>query len=303
MPEIDWRFASEIERFPRAVLMHRFGVVPAESSSARTGGRFLWGDMTALKVRFMRRLGIPFPNLIVAGTPCQAFSVAGARQSLDDERGNLTLQFVRIVHAIRNAEAAADGGPVLRWVLWENVPGVLSTRDNAFGCFLGGIVGADASLFPSAADERRFNDEVADEIGNSRPASERTPVKWPDAGMVAGPLARAAWRILDAQYFGLAQRRRRVFAVVGFGDGCDPAAVLFERLGLHGNPAPRREAGQDATGTLTGGAKRGVGLGTDFELGGAAARAGHFALPQRRRHGAAGCRIGDADSDPTRRFL
>jgi DNA (cytosine-5)-methyltransferase 1 len=267
-PEIDWRLASEIERFPRAVLMHRYGVVPATQSSARDSGRYLWGDMTALRVRHMRRLGIPFPNVIVAGTPCQAFSIAGARKSLDDARGNLTLQFVRMVHAIRKATRDADGRSVLRWLLWENVPGVLSTKDNAFGCFLSGLVGADDPL--------------------CTPDGSR----WPDAGMVAGPFARAAWRILDAQYFELAQRRRRVFVVVGFGDDCDPAAVLFERLGLHGNHAPGREVRQDVTGTLSARSHGGGGLGTDLELGGPSS----LALPERRGDGSAGCGKRDADS-------
>ncbi|MBX9911226.1 MAG: DNA cytosine methyltransferase [Beijerinckiaceae bacterium] len=152
---------------------------------------------------------------------CQAFSFAGKRLSLEDARGNLTLAFAVLAH-----ELAGSHG--LRNALWENVPGVLSTDDNAFGCFLGALVGADDALhLPSG-------------IG-----------RWPDAGMVAGPRARAAWRVLDAQYFGLAQRRERVFVVVDFGNGADPAAVLFEPQGLQGNSAPRREAGQVAAATVT----------------------------------------------------
>src|SRR3546814_9959078 len=86
--------------------------------------------------------------------------------------------------------------------------------------------------------------------------------------MVAGPRSRAEWRVFDAQYFGMAQRRRRVFVVADFGEGADPAAVLFERKGMSGNTPPRREAGQGTAGTISARTQGGGGLGTDFELGG-----------------------------------
>lgn len=134
--------------------------------------------------------------------------------------------------------------PALRWVVWENVPGVLSTPDNAFGCFLGGIVGSDDPL--------------------PRPPGG----KWPGAGMVEGPRGRAAWRILDAQHFGVAQRRRRVFVVFCPGTGRDPAAVLFEPAGGAGDSAPGRGAGEDVAPTLSARTRGGGGLGTDFDLDG-----------------------------------
>jgi DNA (cytosine-5)-methyltransferase 1 len=241
-PFIDWRLASEVERFPRAVLAARFDA--RDVRTVKSPHHMLWGDMAALKIRHFRRLSIPYPAIIVAGTPCQAFSVAGHRRSLTDARGNLTLVFVRLIHAIRKAQQHDGTDKSLSWVVWENVPGVLSTRDNAFGCLLAGFVGADAPLRVPA--------------GNG----------WPRAGMVAGPRARAAWRVLDAQHFGLAQRRKRVFVVVGFGDGPDPAAVLFEPQVVHGNSAPGGEARQDVAGTLSSRATGGGGLGTDFELAG-----------------------------------
>lgn len=214
-PWVDWRFASEIEAFPRAVLQERFGYrLPDDQNQ---GEPLLWGDMTEVTPDLLRSRGIPLPDMIVAGTPCQAFSVAGARKGLADARGNLTLAFVEICHAI--VDARPDGKLA---VLWENVPGVLSDRGNAFGCFLGGLVGAVGALPPP---------------GNG---------SWPSEGMVQGPRARAAWAVLDAQWFGVAQQRRRVFVVVDFGNCVDPAAVLLEPDRLRGDTPPRRETGKAA---------------------------------------------------------
>lgn len=211
---------SEIEKFPSAVLKHHYPDVPN------------LGDFTKIDVRTLGRV-----DIFCGGTPCQAFSVAGLRQSLADERGNLSLEFVRLAH-----ELAARNG--LRNVVWENVVGVLSTKDNAFGCFLAGLVGADSAIEPP----RRG--------------------KWPGAGMVSGPKGRAAWRVLDAQYFGVAQRRRRVIVVADFGNGADPAAVLFEQDGMRRHSPPSREKGEGAAPTISARTKGGGGLGTDFDLDG-----------------------------------
>ncbi len=192
---------AEIEKFPSAVLAHHYPDVPN------------LGDFTAINTSTLGRV-----DVLCGGTPCQAFSVAGLRQSLDDARGNLSLEFVRLAHEL------ADGNG-LRNTVWENVPGVLSTKDNAFGCFLAGLVGATDAL-PPPTDGR----------GKKR--------RWPNAGMVAGPKGRAAWRVLDAQYFGLAQRRKRVIVVADFGNGADPAAVLFEPESVRRDSPPSREAGQ-----------------------------------------------------------
>ena len=236
-PWVEWRFASEIEPFPRAVLQEQLGYRTPDQQNQ--GEPLLWGDMTEITPDLLRSRGIPLPDLIVAGTPCQAFSVAGARKGLADARGNLTLAFVEICHAI--VAARPDGRLA---VLWENVPGVLSDRGNAFGCFLGGLVGALDALPPPG--------------GGS----------WPSEGMVQGPRARAAWAVLDAQWFGVAQRRRRVFVVVDFGDCVDPAAVLLEPDRLRGDSPPRRETGQGAAPTLSARTRGGGGLGTDFDCDG-----------------------------------
>lgn len=191
---------AEIDPFACAVLAHHWPTVPN------------LGDMQV--VDWSQYAGI---DVVIGGPPCQAFSVAGLRRSLDDDRGNLSLAYVRAIHALQPAYA-----------ITENVPGWLSTKDNAFGCFLGGLVGADAPLVPPAQSGGR----------------------WTDAGMVIGPLRTAAWRILDAQYFKLAQRRRRVFVVSCPRNGTNPCAVLFERTSLSGHPAPRRETGQDVAGSI-----------------------------------------------------
>ena len=172
---------SEIEPFPCAVLAHHWPHVPN------------LGDMTKHEnwptdIR---------PDLIVGGTPCQAFSVAGLRQGLADPRGNLTLVFLAILAQYRP-----------QWVVWENVPGVLSDKTGAFGAFLGGL----------------------GELGYG-----------------------FAYRVLDAQYFGVAQRRRRVFIVASLGGWGRAAAVLFERESMLWHPAPSRKEGKGvATGAKTG---------------------------------------------------
>ena len=196
---------AEIAAFPRAVLEHRHPGVP------------LHDDFTRLIDE------PPACDLLVGGTPCQAFSIAGFRQSLGDDRGNLTLQFVRLLDAIDKARAARGQGPAL--ALWENVPGVLSTKDNAFGCFLGALVGEPDPLQP-------------------------TGKKWPNAGMVVGPARSVAWRTLDAQYFGLAQRRQRVFALIGPRDWPVASALFPIEEGLRRDTPPRREAGESVAGAL-----------------------------------------------------
>ncbi|OFR11121.1 cytosine methyltransferase [Neisseria sp. HMSC055H02] len=181
---------SEIEPFQCAVLAHHYPSVPN------------YGDMTTLPERILSG-EIEAPDILVGGTPCQAFSVAGLRNSLNDERGNLTLVFVRILNAI-NTIRRRYGLPDAV-VLWENVPGVLSTRDNAFGCFLAALLGESKELVPTRG-------------------------RWTGAGIVRSDECEIAWRILDAQYFGVPQRRRRVFLVAGSRNR-RVAEILFEQPG------------------------------------------------------------------------
>jgi DNA (cytosine-5)-methyltransferase 1 len=227
---LGWRAAwlAEIEAFPAAVLAHHYPDVPN------------LGDMT--KIAAMVRAGqVAAPDVLVGGTPCQAFSVAGLRKSLDDARGQLSLSFVDLANAI-DAARAVRGDPAAI-VVWENVPGVTSTKDNAFGCFLGALAGEDDALVPPGG-------------------------KWANAGCVLGPERTVAWRITDAQYFGVAQRRRRCFVVASAREGFDPTQVLFELEGVQRHSAPSRETRQDAAaGTL-----RSTGGGCDVDH----ARAGHL---------------------------
>lgn len=231
---LGWRAAwlAEIEPFPSAVLAHHYPDVPN------------LGDMTTIADR-IRSGEVEAPDVFCGGTPCQSFSLAGLRKSLDDARGNLSLTFCEIANAIDSVRSVRGEPPAI--VFWENVPGVLNTRDNAFGSFLAGLAGESESLEPPRG-------------------------KWTNAGVVFGPQRAVAWRVLDAQYFGVAQRRRRVFVVASARTGFDPAAVLFESEGVRRDTAPRREAGEVAPATparsLGGG-----GLGTDFGLDGGLMRA------------------------------
>ena len=177
---------SEIEKFPSQVLAHRYPTVTN------------FGDMSKYKEwQIDGTIG-----LLVGGTPCQSFSVAGLRKGLEDPRGNLALTYVGILDHFRP-----------KWFVWENVPGVLSSgggRD--FGSFLGAVAQCGYGF---------------------------------------------AYRVLDAQYFGVPQRRRRVFVVGYLGDWRPPAKVLFESDCLSGDNKKSRVKRQ-ATATYS---ERGVAYG------------------------------------------
>tara|TARA_R100000808_G_scaffold1636_1_gene7248 strand:- start:1775 stop:2965 length:1191 start_codon:yes stop_codon:yes gene_type:complete len=182
-----WQAAwfAEIEPFPCALLQHHYPSVPN------------LGDMTRMGFLDDAKEYGPI-DLLVGGTPCQSFSVAGLRQGLDDDRGNLALQYTRIAQALQPS-----------WVIWENVPGVLSSNGGRdFGSILGAL------------------EECGYEF---------------------------AYRVLDAQHFGVPQRRRRVFVVGHLGDWRRAAAVLFERDSLSGHPGAGKETRQNLAGCLGGG--------------------------------------------------
>lgn len=201
---LGWKPAwfSEIEPFPSAVLANHWPEVTNLGDMTKIADAVRTGDVEA-------------PDVLVGGTPCQAFSIAGLREGLSDDRGQLTLSYVELANAI-DAKRRECGKPEAI-IVWENVPGVLSSKDNAFGCFLAGLAGESSELQPAGG-------------------------KWTHAGCVSGPERVIAWRVLDAQFFGVAQRRRRVFVVASARKGFDPAAVLFELDSVRRDSAPRRES-------------------------------------------------------------
>jgi len=189
---------SEIEPFPCKLLKHHYPTVPN------------LGDMTKLSSHETYRNTTI--DLLCGGTPCQSFSIAGLRGGLDDDRGNLALEYCRILIAKRP-----------RWFVWENVPGVFSSNGGKdFACILSAFTGTDVN---------------AAGLGN--------------AGIIQGELYSVAWRVLDAQHFGVPQRRRRVFVVGYTGNNWRaPYAVLFEPESLRRDFTPRREKGRESAGAV-----------------------------------------------------
>ena len=173
---------AEIEKFPSKVLAHHY---PGVANL---------GDMTKFREWDIERDAV---DVLVGGTPCQSFSVAGLRKGLDDPRGNLALTFIAMVEHFKP-----------EWVIWENVPGVLSSSGGRdFGSFLGAL----------------------GNIGYG----------W-------------AYRVLDAQYFGVPQRRRRVFVVAhSSGDSRRAAEVLFEPESLRGDSTKSNRTGKETSYTFT----------------------------------------------------
>lgn len=200
---------SEIEKFPSAVLSHHYPDTPN------------WGDMTKYK---------EWPdadiNVLVGGTPCQSFSVAGLRKGMADPRGNLALVYLGIVDRYRP-----------NWVVWENVPGVLSSTSHD---------APDPCPPPPPVDLGCDGAEM--ETEDDYDSEETHALNAFLAGLSELGYGYAL-RVFDAQYFGVAQRRRRVFVVGYLGDWRPAHAVLFERESLRGDSAPRRET---RAGTATG---------------------------------------------------
>lgn len=219
-PEVAWGrlgwtpvFFSEIKPFPSAVLETHWPNVPN------------LGDMNfAHEKKQFRKSTV---DLICAGTPCQSFSLAGLRAGMADPRGNLALQFLRLLDAKRP-----------RWMVWENVPGVLSSWSDAPDCpTVDGIGPEHGAIIEQTNDFETFI-----------------------AGLVAIGYG-VAWRILDAQGFGVPQRRQRVFVVGHYGSWQRAAAVLLDSDSLSRHPTQGRQAGQ----VFTAGALRSTDGGSDVD--------------------------------------
>lgn len=191
----EFQWFSEDAVFPSRLLKERYPSVPNA------------GDMRVLP-QLLSQGELPAPDIICGGTPCQAFSLAGLKSGLDDQRGVLMLKFVDIIEA--NDRIRLSQGKARTVVFWENVEGVLTDKTGAFGCFVSALAGTDEPI-------RRK--------------------KWEIAGLVRGKKRSVAWRVLDAKYFGIPQQRRRLYVVAG-GEGFSPESVLFEEIEqTHGAPS------------------------------------------------------------------
>ena len=183
--QISW--LSEISRFPSKILKEKYPNTPN------------LGDMCNVPT-LIDLEEVDAPDFICGGTPCQAFSLAGWKKGLEDDRGNLTLKFIDIIE--KNDKVRIKRGKPQTVMLWENVEGVLKDKTNPFGCFISSLLGVDAEI------------QVK---------------KWPLAGAIHGPKRNIAWRVLDAKYFGLPQQRKRLYVIAG-GKDFYPENILFDKF-------------------------------------------------------------------------
>jgi DNA (cytosine-5)-methyltransferase 1 len=186
------------------------------------------GDVSLISSEMIAALG-PI-DVVIGGSPCQDLSIAGRRAGLEGARSGLFHEQLRIFDAARSLCGA-------RWLVWENVPGAFSSnRGRDFGVVVGAMAGLDVSV----------------------PRD-----KWGTEGVALGPRGLVEWSVLDAQFFGLAQRRERVFVVLDTGNWSDRGPVLVEPESLRGDSPPRREAGESVAGTLRAGSGGGCGPDAD----------------------------------------
>jgi DNA (cytosine-5)-methyltransferase 1 len=178
-------WSSEISEFPNKVLKHHHPEIPN------------LGDMTKIPQLILNK-EVDAPKLFCGGTPCQAFSLAGWKNGLQDERGELTMKFIEIANAIDEVRKSENKDSSI--IFWENVEGVLTNKTNPFGNFIAGLAG--------------YDDEIKVK-------------KWSKAGYIEGPKRNVAWRVLDAKYFGLPQQRKRLYVLAGDKE-FRPDLVLFE---------------------------------------------------------------------------
>lgn len=174
-------------------------------------------------------------DVVIGGSPCQDLSVAGKRAGLSGARSGLFHEQLRIFNAARSFCGA-------RWLVWENVPGAFSSNAGRdFAVVVGALAGCELDVPRDG---------------------------WGTEGVALGDNGLVEWAVLDSQWFGVAQRRRRVFAVLDTGDWASRSPVLLEPESLRGDSPPRRETGEDVAGTLSARTQGGGGLGTDFECDG-----------------------------------
>lgn len=183
---LSFKWFSEIADFPSRVLSEKYPNIDNIGDMNNIPEMLISGEIEA-------------PDLLCGGTPCQAFSLAGKQNGLDDDRGNLTLKFVDIVNA--NDTIRINKGQSRSIVFWENVEGVLTDKTNAFGCLISALAG--------------FSEVISMK-------------KWSSAGIIHGPVRNIAWRVLDAKYFGLPQQRKRLYVLAG-GKDFYPEYLLFEK--------------------------------------------------------------------------
>ena len=221
-------WASEIGTFPMAVTKYRLPQMEH------------MGDITKL-----HGANLPVVDIIAGGSPCQDLSIAGKREGLSGERSGLFLEQVRIVTEMRtqderrmrkNRRRRSDEFVRPRYMVWENVPGAFSSGD------------------PKGEDFRIVLEEIVRVKHGSVSVPRPDTGRWEPAGRILlGTDFSLAWRVLDAQYWGVAQRRRRIFLVADFGGRTAPA-ILFKQDCLPGYPAPRLRAWEGTAAAAQGGA-------------------------------------------------
>lgn len=183
---LSFKWFSEIADFPSRILSEKYPDIANVGDMNNIPEMLISGEIEA-------------PDLLCGGTPCQAFSLAGRQNGLEDARGNLTLKFVDIVNV--NDKIRINKGQLRSIVFWENVEGVLTDKTNAFGCLVSSLAG--------------FSEVISIK-------------KWSSAGVIHGPVRNIAWRVLDAKYFGIPQQRKRLYVLAG-GKGFYPEYILFEK--------------------------------------------------------------------------
>lgn len=202
---IETKWSSEIEKFPKEVTAKRFPNVKQLGDITKING----GEIEPV-------------DIIAGGSPCQDLSVAGKREGLDGERSGLFMEQIRIIKEMRNATITRSDEHIRpRYAVWENVPGAFSSNK-----------GEDFRIvleeFCKVADKTAYVPRPADG-------------KWNACGCIVGDGYSIAWRVLDARFWGVPQRRRRIWLVADFG-GERAVEILFKREGLRRSFAESKKA-------------------------------------------------------------